>query len=107
MAIDFKRIGKNIEKMRNKINLTQEEMAHRLRVPINKIKNIEEGIEKIDIFELIGISQILKVSTDEILETNIYEDNLFKELKDIFSNCTNKQKNMLVNLGKMVLEYKI
>lgn len=46
MSIDYKLIGKRIQKSRKKANITQEELAELLDVSAGYISQIERGITK-------------------------------------------------------------
>ncbi|MDE5984360.1 MAG: helix-turn-helix domain-containing protein [Eubacterium sp.] len=46
MSIDYKLIGKRIQKSRKKVNITQQELAELLDVSVGYISQIERGITK-------------------------------------------------------------
>ena len=61
------KIGKRILELRKKQNITQEQLAEKLDVTRQTISNWELGITKPDIEQIIKISNIFKISIDELL----------------------------------------
>ena len=66
-------IGEKIKQYRELNNLSQAQLSNRLQllgiyIPKNSIQKIENGKRTIHEYELAGLSKILKVSTDKLLE---------------------------------------
>lgn len=60
-------VGKNIKKIREKMKLTQEELAEKLSVTRQAISNYETGKTQPDIETLNKIASILEVSVEELI----------------------------------------
>lgn len=68
MADFNKQIGIRIKKLREELNLSQNEFAGRLNLRREAITNLENGKRKITAEELAKISQILNISVDALLD---------------------------------------
>ncbi|HCX73887.1 MAG TPA: XRE family transcriptional regulator [Candidatus Cloacimonas sp.] len=68
-----KRVGKRIKELREKHNLTQENLANKLGVNRSLITNLENGNRKITAEEMQKIAQLFNISVDALLnpETEI------------------------------------
>lgn len=60
-------IGSRIKEQRNKINLTQQELAERIELSLNMIKRLETNRVKPSIETLDKLSTLFEVSTDYLL----------------------------------------
>lgn len=63
----YKTLGENIQKARNKANISQEELAKSVKLVRTSITNIEKGKQKIQIHTLYQIAFALSVSIDDLL----------------------------------------
>ena len=61
------KIGDNIRALRKKNGLLQKDLAHQLNITRQALSNYEVGKRIPDIFELIRMAEIFKVSVDEII----------------------------------------
>lgn len=71
-------IGEKIKQYRELNNLSQSQLSDKLQllgiyIPKNSIQKIENGKRTIHEFELAGLSKVLKVSTDKLLEDFLNE----------------------------------
>ncbi len=71
--------GKRIKEERNRIGLTQEELAYRLNIGHVHMNSIEKGRKGCSIDLLLELSELLNVSTDYLLTGRIRSG---KELKE-------------------------
>ena len=62
-----KEIGERIQKIRELKKLTVEQLADRLNITPNKLRNIEKGITKIKTKDLVHLCLLLHISSDYIL----------------------------------------
>lgn len=83
-------IGKKIKEMREKIHLTQEELAKKLGIPRPSVSQIEAGQREITSSELEKLSQIFEISIDELLNPEGFK----KEMRKL------KRKNGLPSFNK-------
>ena len=72
--IEKKAIGEKIRFYRNKIGLTQTELAERLHISFQAISSWECGNTLPDLENLCDLSSIFGVSLDELLKEQTYED---------------------------------
>ena len=61
-------VGENIKKTRNKIGITQEELAEKINVTRQPVSNWEIGKAEPDIETLTKIAQIFDISIDELVD---------------------------------------
>lgn len=66
---NMEQIGRNISLLRRKIGMTQMELADKLLISFQAVSSWERGITMPDIGKLPLLSEILGVSTDEILSS--------------------------------------
>jgi len=82
--MDAKKIGQFIQKRRQELNLTQEELADRLYVSNKTISKWENGRGIPSVELLMPICEVLKVELKELLsgeKDSSYEDLLIQEMK--------------------------
>ena len=84
-------LGKKIMTMRNKKNLSQEQLAEKLNVTRQTISNWENGKFYPDIDSLVNLSKFLNVSLDVLLS---YDDKVLDYLKDS-TDIVKSNKNIL------------
>lgn len=65
--MDLKLIGLNIKSCRNRMKLTQAQLAENINISTNHISHIENGTSKMSIDTLIDICNALNASPNEIL----------------------------------------
>lgn len=61
------KIGKNIQRIRKKAGVTQEELADKVGVHVSYISRIERGVVNSSIEVIESIAKALKVKSSEIL----------------------------------------
>ena len=61
------KVSKNIKKLRNEKNLTQEDIAKKLFVTRQTVSSWESGRTQPDIETLVKLSEIFSVSTEELI----------------------------------------
>lgn len=67
MSIDYKSIGKRLQKSRKKANITQEELAELLDVSVGYVSQIERGITKPKLTTIDNICEHLKCDLNYII----------------------------------------
>ena len=130
--MDLKLIGLNIKNCRNRMKLTQAQLAEIVDLSTNHISHIENGSSKMSLDTLIDICNALNVSPNEILwgaynllsdptaSTDIDSQNLSNTSSDldifrespninnvIFSNAekmSEKNKRLLLEITKLLSE---
>ena len=69
-------LGQNIRYLRNKKQLSQQELADMLSVPRSSLSDYERGHTEPDIERLIRLSEIFSVSLDDLIRTNVSHQEL-------------------------------
>lgn len=90
--------GKRIKDARNKMGLTQFELAEKLNISQNFLGDIERGIKLPSLPKLILLSNALKVSLDTLLTESL--DNILEEPGEIY--YTDKQLSVMKRIINMV-----
>lgn len=98
--IDSKAIGRKIKLYRNKIGITQFQLAEKLDVTPNYISAIERGVTKVSLTRLDEIAAILNISVTDLL-TDCNTDSKtygYNEIFELTKDWTPKQKSMLIEI---------
>lgn len=102
----LKLIGYRIQEVRKAQGLSQNELAERLNISPSHMSNIETGRSNfgIDIFQ--RITEVLQVSADSLLRSNVPEvTNIYSgEIAHILENCTPEQKEQIKKILKDIVE---
>ena len=70
----LKPVGKRIQDARKAIGLTQADLADKLDISVSHMSSIETGRANFGVETLMKITEILKVSADSLLRTDIPDD---------------------------------
>ncbi len=93
-----------INKLRRDRNISQKELASYLNVSQAQISKYESGLNEPDIGTLIKIAELFHVSLDDLLDIHPGSDISDKEIINLFSKCSNKDKafiySLLIKLSK-------
>lgn len=98
--INKKQFGKKIKEAREKLNLTQFELAEKIGVSQNFLGDIERGIKLPSLGKLIQLSNVLKLSLDSMFSDSL--DNVLFEPNDIY--YTDRQLAIMKNVIKTITE---
>jgi transcriptional regulator with XRE-family HTH domain len=104
--IDFKVIGKRIQKARNAQGLTQDALSEKIGVSTNYLSKIEGGHEKPNL-ELLGkISAAADVSLSELL-TGVVEERqyLHKDIADLLESCSPEKTRLIYDVILRISKY--
>ena len=78
----YQAIGKKIRGARENAKLTQSELAQRVELARTSITNIENGQQKIQVYTLYAIANVLNISVMNLLpEEKSIEERLSEELR--------------------------
>ena len=105
--IDFKVIGKRIQKARNAQGLTQEALSEKIGVSTNYLSKVEGGHERPNL-ELLGkISVAADISLPELL-TGVVEERqyLHKDLADILDSCSPEKARLIRDMALRISQEK-
>ena len=104
--IDFKVIGKRIQKARNALGLTQETLSEKIGVSTNYLSKVEGGHERPNL-ELLGkISVAANVSLPALL-TDVVEERqyLHKDFADILESCSPEKQRLIYDVALRISQY--
>lgn len=99
-AIDYKKLGEQIKRLRIERGLTQEALAERIGCNTSHISNIENNYTKLSLNVLFAISNVLNVSIDYLLSPQmaIRDTVLNLEIEKKLNSCTADQKEKLLKI---------
>lgn len=107
--MDYLSLGKRIKEERLKLNLTQEKLAEMVDISATYLGQIERGERGITLENLVKLANKFGVTID-CLMTDSYkstakEEILFKELHQLFDSKTDSQKQLAVDVVKLIYSY--
>ena len=105
METNYEKIGLKLRKAREYMGLTQEQVANILNLGRDAILRIEKGTRKIDAEELKKLSQLYKISMNEIMEDKEYTSNAQAFARG-FEELSEKDKKEILDLIKFKNEFK-
>ena len=100
----LKGIGARIRQARKERSLTQSALAEKLDISVSHMSDIETGRTNFGIDIFMRITEILQVSADSLLRTNVPEvDAVYSaELKGLMEGCSSsEQEAMLKTIRSM------
>lgn len=105
--MDYKHLGSRIREERQKLNLTQEKLAEGIGISDSYIGQIERGERSLTLDTLVRISKRLGVTLDFLLQDSIdiYDDNYFKQLSQVIHGRSPKQKQMALDVIKIMFSH--
>lgn len=103
MELDYTKLGKRIKAARNKKGYSQEKLASITGLSQPHIGHVEVGKSKIALPALIKVANALDTTVDSLLydSTAVSMDAYDKEFKDLVDNCSNAQKEHLIEVVKL------
>ena len=105
-TIDEK-IGKRVCIYRKKLNLTQEQLAEKLKVSVNFITLLENGRTGVKLENLIKLSNILNITPNDLLQDFIesYKPKKYQDyIINVVSKMNNKDKNIVKKMAELLVE---
>ena len=105
--MDYTRLGKRIKEERLRLNLTQEKLSEKVGISTAYLGQIERGERCITLDKLIPLANYLGVTVDFILTDYIVtdEDNSLNILTQLFRGKTVEEKELAVNMLKLLFSY--
>jgi transcriptional regulator with XRE-family HTH domain len=105
--MDYKFLGKRIREERLKLALTQEKLAEDIGISTAYLGQIERGERSVTLDKLIPLANRLGVTVDFLLADYISssDDNSTDSLRQLFQNKSTVEKEMAINLLKLLFSY--
>lgn len=106
--MDYVKLGEKIKKERIRNRFTQEMLAEMADITSSYVGQIERGERKVTLSKLVRIANVLNVSVDYLLSDNIEltDDALQAEIKNAMTNMEEKDKHMIIDIIKIINDYK-
>lgn len=106
--MDYVKLGEKIKRERVHNRLTQEMLAEMAEITSSYVGQIERGERKVTLSKLVRIANVLNVSVDYLLSDTIdmIEDDLQIEVKNAMNNMAEKDKKMVIDIIKIINDYK-
>lgn len=101
-------LGKKIREERIEQGYTQEELGEKIDTTGAYIGQIERGERNASMSKIILIAEALNVSIDYLTGNFCFDElsNLDEKLVQELKNATNKQKEMMMDIIKIIKKYK-
>lgn len=100
----LKPVGKRIQDARKALDITQADLADKLGISVSHMSSIETGRANFGVETLMKITEILKVSADSLLRTDIPEvTGIYAgDLEALLEDCTAAEvESMMTMLRQM------
>ena len=108
MYPDLKDVGLRIKKARIARGFTQTELAEKLDIAPPYLSNIENGRANFSVFILMHLTEVLQVSADSLLRTNVPASTIIysNEIEKVVDGCSPAELDaMLKTLKNMTCGY--
>lgn len=102
-------IGKNIRQYREDHNLTQQELALKLRIGTKKIEMYESGEVTPDTQTILRLSTVLDIPASELIKSNLptNDQGIDKEIEELIQEIGIKQAKLILRTAKDFSEEQI
>ena len=106
--MDYMKLGEKIKKERIHNRLTQEMLAEMADITSSYVGQIERGERKVTLSKLVRIANVLNISIDYLLSDTMEmnNDSLQLEIKNAMNNMKEKDKLMVIDIIKVINDYK-
>ena len=100
MSVRLKEIGDRIRQARMAINMSQQTLAEKLDITPSYVSNLELGKNNFTVDKLIKLTEILGVSADWLLRSNIPESKAFidQDIAELLKDCDAAERTALLQI---------
>jgi transcriptional regulator with XRE-family HTH domain len=107
IRLDYVALGNRIREERLRLGLTQEKLAEDIDISISYMGQIERGERSLTLGSLVKVVNRLGVTIDYLLtdSVKVEDEQLMKQLLMLMDGRTSKEKEMALNLVKLVFGY--
>ena len=111
VGIIMQKIGERLADLRKKHNLTQKQLAERLKVTQQVISNIERGVTTPDIEQLKLIADVYRMSLDQLVGRDFVaedtgNDNFESQIMTYIKQMDEERKELSLGLVSQVAQYR-
>ena len=105
--MDYKRLGKRIREERQRLNLTQAQLAESIDISDNYMGAIERGERSLTLDTLVRLVNRLGVTVDYMLADSVTDNdsNIMEQFKQIIDGQPLERKQMAVNVLRTIFSY--
>lgn len=98
-------LGDNIRLARERLNMTQQELARKIRVGPNTVVKFEKGLQRPDTQTILNISTVLDIPASELLEQDFqHSSGMDHEVEQLVREVGNMKAITFLKLAKEVDE---
>lgn len=100
-------LGRRIREERQKLHLTQEQLAEKINVSTTYIGFIERGERSITLGKLTLLSNVLGVSVDYLLSDTVTPTASSNEKLwiQLLSSATEEEQELIIDMAKLILNH--
>ena len=100
-------LGRRIREERQKLNLTQEQLAEKINVSTTYIGFIERGERSITLGKLTLLASVLGVSVDYLLSDTIAPVSSANEKLwlQLLASATEEEQTLIIDMAKLILNH--
>lgn len=105
--MDYKRLGKRIREERQRLNLTQAQLAESIDISDTYMGAIERGERSLTLDTLVRLVNRLGVTVDYLLSDSVTDtdSNIMEQFKQIIDRQPLERKQMAVNVLCTIFSY--
>lgn len=104
--IDYSQLGKRIKTYRQKVHLTQEQLADKIDVAISTIAHAESGTSKPSLPLLLKLANALNVTLDQLVcdSLPVIDTYIEKDIADLIADCSTSEKQIIRDIISVTKE---
>lgn len=105
--MDYKRLGKRIREERQRLNLTQAQLAEDIDISDTYMGAIERGERSLTLDTLVRLVNRLGVTVDYMLADSVSDNdsNIMEQFKQIIDRQPLERKQMAINVLRAIFSY--
>lgn len=105
--MDYKRLGKRIREERQRLNLTQAQLAEAIDISDTYMGAIERGERSLTLDTLVRLVNRLGVTVDYLLSDSVSDNdsNIMNQFKQIIDRQPIERKQMAINVLRAIFSY--
>lgn len=105
--MDYKKLGKRIRKERQRLSLTQAQLAEAIDISDTYMGAIERGERSLTLDTLVRLVNRLGVTVDYMLSDSVTDSdsNIMEQFKQIVDNQPLERKQMAINVLRSIFAY--
>ncbi len=105
--MDYKRLGQRIREERQRLNLTQAQLAEDINISDTYMGAIERGERSLTLDTLVRLVNRLGVTVDYLLSDSVSDNdsNIMNQFKQIINRQPLERKQMAINVLRIIFSY--